>query len=250
MTCDGRTGLHFSISNRWGCRSCDLRDAAWNPLPPPAFERHQDIFAAIRAGDVLVHHPYESFEDSVEHFIAAAAEDAETVAVKMTAYRIGDDTPFVKSLVKAAESGKQVGCVIEIKARFDEERNLHWAAELERAGAHVTFGVQGLKTHAKLALVVRKEASGLRSYVHIGTGNYHVRTARLYADVGVFTCNPEITRDVVNLFHYLTGHSQGSRSLRSCWWRRRPCARANARTHPAGDRQQGRPISPRALSPR
>jgi polyphosphate kinase len=128
--------------------------------------------------------------------------------VKMTAYRIGDDTPFVKSLVKAAESGKQVACAIEIKARFDEERNLHWAAELERAGAHVTFGVQGLKTHAKLALVVRKESSGLRSYVHIGTGNYHVRTARLYADIGLFTCNPVITRDVVSLFNFLTGHSE------------------------------------------
>jgi polyphosphate kinase len=184
-----------------------LRDPAWTPLPPAAIENSHDVFAAIRAADILVHHPYESFEDSVEHFIAAAAGDPETVAVKMTAYRIGDDTPFVKSLVKAAEGGKQVACVIEIKARFDEERNLHWAAELERAGAHVTFGVQGLKTHAKLALVVRKEASGLRSYVHIGTGNYHVRTARLYADVGLFTSNPKITRDVVNLFHYLTGHS-------------------------------------------
>jgi polyphosphate kinase len=183
-----------------------LRDPAWNPLTP-AIENSHDIFAAIRAGDMLVHHPYESFEDSVEHFIATAAADPETIAVKMTAYRIGDDTPFVHSLVKAAESGKQVACVIEIKARFDEERNLHWAAELERAGAHVTFGVQGLKTHAKLALVVRKEASGLRSYVHIGTGNYHVHTARLYADFGLFTCNPAITRDVVNLFHYLTGHS-------------------------------------------
>jgi polyphosphate kinase len=185
-----------------------LRDPAWTPLPSAAIENSHDIFAAIRIADVLVHHPYESFEDSVEHFIAAAAADPETVAVKMTAYRIGDDTPFVKSLVKTAEGGKQVACVIEIKARFDEERNLHWAAELERAGAHVTFGVQGLKTHAKLALVVRKEASGLRSYVHIGTGNYHVRTARLYADIGLFTCNPRITQDVVNLFHYLTGHSQ------------------------------------------
>ena len=185
-----------------------------------------DIFAAIRSGDVLVHHPYESFEDSVEHFIAAAADDPETVAVKMTAYRVGDDTPFVKSLVKAAEAGKQVACVIEIKARFDEERNLHWAAELERVGAHVTFGVPGLKTHAKLALVVRKEATGLRSYVHIGTGNYHVRTARLYADVGLFTCNPVITRDAVRLFHYLTGHSASARMLRRCWWRHRRCARA------------------------
>lgn len=125
----------------------------------------------------------------------------------MTAYRVGDDTPFVKSLVRAAESGKQVACVIEIKARFDEERNLHWAAELERVGARVTFGVAGLKTHAKLALVVRKESAGLRSYVHIDTGNYHIRTARLYADFGLFTCNPVIARDVVTLFHYLTGHS-------------------------------------------
>jgi polyphosphate kinase len=185
-----------------------LRDPAWTPLAPKAFENGHDLFAAIRAGDVLVHHPYDSFEESVEHFIAAAAGDPETVAVKMTAYRVGDDTPFVKSLVKAAEGGKQVACAIEIKARFDEERNLHWAAELERAGAHVTFGVHGLKTHAKLAVVVRKESSGLRTYVHIGTGNYHVRTARLYADFGVFTCDPVIAHDAVTLFHYLTGHSE------------------------------------------
>src|SRR5262249_8761074 len=122
-----------------------------------------------------------------------------------------DDTAVVKALIRAAEHGKQVACVMEIKARFDEERNLHWAAELERAGAHVTFGVAGLKTHAKVALVVRKEAHGLRSYVHIGTGNYHVRTARLYADLGLLTCNPVITRDVVGLFHYLTGHSMSPR---------------------------------------
>jgi polyphosphate kinase len=185
-----------------------LKDPVWIPLKPSAIENSHDIFSAIRAGDIHVHHPYESFEDSVSHFISAAAEDPETVAVKMTVYRIGDDTPFVKALVKAAESGKQVACVIELKARFDEERNLHWAAELERAGAHVTFGVQGLKTHGKVALVVRKEASGLKSYVHVGTGNYHVKTARLYADVGLFTCNPQITNDVVHLFHFLTGHSE------------------------------------------
>lgn len=184
-----------------------LRDAPWTPLTPPALDGGVNIFSAIRAGDILVHHPYESFEASVEHFIASAADDPDTVVVKMTAYRVGDDTPFVKSLVRAAESGKQVACVIEIKARFDEERNLHWAAELERVGAHVTFGVAGLKTHAKVALVVRKEPGGLRSYVHIGTGNYHVRTARLYADFGLLTCNPDLARDVVNLFHYLTGHS-------------------------------------------
>jgi polyphosphate kinase len=187
----------------------ELRDPAWTPLFPPALEDGSAaaVFAAIQSGDVLVHHPYESFDASVEHFISVAADDPQTVSIKMTAYRIGDDTPFVKSLIRAAELGKQVACVMELKARFDEERNLHWAAELERVGAHVTFGVRGLKTHGKTALVVRKEAGGLRCYAHIGTGNYHVKTARLYADFGLLTCNPAITRDVVNLFHFLTGHS-------------------------------------------
>src|SRR5262249_52484170 len=133
-------------------------------------------------------------------FIHTAADDPHTVSIKMTAYRIGDDTPFVKSLIRAAERGKQVACVMEIKARFDEERNLHWAAELERAGAHVTFGVAGLKTHGKIALVVRKEAGGLRSYLHVATGNYHVKTARLYSDIGLLTCDPVLTRDAVNSF--------------------------------------------------
>jgi polyphosphate kinase len=186
-----------------------LRDPAWSPITPPALANGKTgIFAVIQANDLLVHHPYDSFDASVEHFIRAAADDSQTVAIKMTVYRIGDDTPFVRSLIKAAETGKQVACVIELKARFDEERNLHWAAELERAGAHVIFGVRDLKTHAKTALVVRQEPSGLRSYAHIGTGNYHVRTARLYTDAGLFTCDPALTRDVVNLFHYLTGHSQ------------------------------------------
>jgi polyphosphate kinase len=191
-----------------GLPIADLRDPPWTPLPVAGFEDDAAaIFSTIQAGDVLVHHPYESFDDTVEHFISAAADDPQTISIKMTAYRIGDDTPFVKSLIRAAERGKQVACVMEIKARFDEERNLHWAAELESVGAHVTFGVRGLKTHAKTALVVRKEANGLRCYVHIGTGNYHVKTARLYADFGLLTCNPLLTRDVVNLFHYLTGHS-------------------------------------------
>jgi polyphosphate kinase len=185
----------------------ELRDPPWTPLIRTSLADRL-IFAAIQEGDVLVHHPYESFDATVEHFISTAADDPDTVAIKMTAYRIGDDTPFVKSLIRAAEHGKQVACVMEIKARFDEERNLHWAAELERVGAHVTFGVSGLKTHAKTALVVRKEGGGLRSYVHIGTGNYHVKTARLYADLGLLTCDPKLTRDVVNLFHYLTGHAQ------------------------------------------
>jgi polyphosphate kinase len=184
----------------------ELRDAPWTPLVPATLSGNS-IFTAMENGDILVHHPYESFDASVEHLISSAADDPDTVAIKMTAYRVGDDTPFVKSLIRAAEQGKQVACVMEIKARFDEERNLHWAAELERVGAHVTFGISGLKTHAKTALVVRKVAGGLRSYVHVGTGNYHVKTARLYADLGLLTCRPEITRDVVNLFHYLTGHA-------------------------------------------
>ncbi len=189
-----------------GLPAPELRDEPWTPIAPPLLGQGT-LFAAIRAGDVLVHHPYESFDATVEHFISTAADDPATVAIKMTAYRIGDDTPFVKSLIRAAEHGKQVACVMEIKARFDEERNLHWAAELERVGAHVTFGISGLKTHAKTALVVRKEGSGLQCYVHIGTGNYHVRTARLYADLGLLTCDPELASDVVNLFHYLTGHA-------------------------------------------
>ena len=186
----------------------ELRDPVWTPLRP-AWLHHgvNAIFTAIQSGDLLVHHPYESFDATVEQFISSAADDPHTVSIKMTAYRIGDNTPFVHSLIRAAEQGKQVACVMEIKARFDEERNLHWAAELERAGAHVTFGVSGLKTHVKTALVVRKEHGGLRCYAHIGTGNYNVTTAHLYADVGLFTCDPFLTHEVVNLFHYLTGQA-------------------------------------------
>lgn len=185
-----------------------LRDTPWTPTMPARLAGDADIFETIAAGDLLVHHPYESFEHSVEQFIDAAASDPHTIAIKMTVYRVGDDTPFVRSLIAAAEAGKQVACVIELKARFDEARNLHWAAELERAGAHVTVGDARLKTHAKVALVVRREATGLRNYAHVGTGNYHVKTARLYTDVGLFTCDPALTSDVVNLFHHLTGRSE------------------------------------------
>jgi polyphosphate kinase len=197
---------YLSLFELTGLPVPELRDEPWTPIVPSSLGVGS-LFAAIQAGDILVHHPYESFDASVEHFISTAADDPATVAIKMTAYRIGDDTPFVMSLIRAAEHGKQIACVMEIKARFDEERNLHWAAELERVGAHVTFGVSGLKTHAKTALVVRKEAAGLQCYVHIGTGNYHVKTARLYSDFGLLTCDPELTRDVVNLFHYLTGRA-------------------------------------------
>src|SRR5262245_32645591 len=186
----------------------ELRDAPWTPVTPAGLDRDVNMFETIREADVLVHHPYESFDESVERFISAAADDPSTLAIKMTVYRVGDDTPFVRSLIKAAEAGKQVACVIELKARFDEERNLHWAAELERAGAHVTVGQANLKTHAKMALVVRQESSGVRSYAHIGTGNYNVRTARVYTDVGLLTSDEALTGDVVNLFHHLTGRSE------------------------------------------
>jgi polyphosphate kinase len=186
----------------------ELRDAPWTPLPPLGIDPDGDIFTSIRAGDVLLHHPYESFDASVERFIRDAADDPSTTTIKMTVYRLGDDTPFVRSLIKAGENGKQVACLVELKARFDEERNLHWAEELQKAAVHVIYGVRGLKTHTKLALVVRREADGLRSYAHIGTGNYHVKTARLYTDFGLLTCDPVLTKDVVTLFHHLTGYSR------------------------------------------
>jgi polyphosphate kinase len=189
----------------------ELRDAPWTPLPPPGIDPEGDIFASIRAGDVLVHHPYDSFDASVERFIREAADDPGTTTIKMTVYRLGDDTPFVRSLIKAAENGKQVACLVELKARFDEERNLHWAEQLQKAGDHVIYGMRGLKTHTKLALVVRREGEGLRTYAHIGTGNYHVKTARMYTDFGLFTCDPVLTRDVVTLFHHLTGYSRAPR---------------------------------------
>jgi polyphosphate kinase len=204
----------------------ELRDRPWTPLQHPLLpEAGTGIFAAIQAGDVLLHHPYDSFDGSVEHFISTAADDPQTVSIKMTAYRIGDDTPFVKSLIKAAEHGKQVACVMEIKARFDEERNLHWAAELERVGAHVTFGVAGLKTHAKVALVVRREGSGLRSYTHLGTGNYHVKTARLYADVGLLTCDPVLSPMTWLTFSTTSPAMPALRSAPPSWWRPRRCDR-------------------------
>ena len=188
----------------------ELRDPPWTPLAPRVLEAapDSDIFSAIRSADILLHHPYESFYASVERFIREAADDTQTLSIKMTVYRVGDDTPFVRSLIAAAEAGKQVACVIELNARFDEERNLHWSRELERVGAHVMFGVTGLKTHSKVALVVRNEDGVIRSYAHIGTGNYHTRTAKLYEDVGLLTADPVITGDVVSLFHYLTGRSR------------------------------------------
>ncbi|MEM9066440.1 MAG: polyphosphate kinase 1 [Planctomycetota bacterium] len=186
----------------------DLREDPWRPVTPPALaDDESDIFATIAHRDILVHHPYESFERSVERFIAAAARDPDVLAIKQTIYRTSRDSPFVRSLIKAAEAGKAVACLVELRARFDEERNVEFARQLEQHGVHVAYGVVGLKTHSKCSLVVRREGKGLRSYAHLGTGNYHPDTATLYTDLGVLTANTEITGDVIELFNELTGHS-------------------------------------------
>ena len=185
-----------------------LKFKPWVPLTPPRLvDEESTIFDVIRAGDLLVHHPYESFHASVERFIAAAVADPKVLAIKMTLYRTGADTSFVPALIRAAEMGKQVAVLVEVKARFDEERNLELAQRLETRGVHVVYGIVGLKTHSKLAMVVRQEPEGLRTYCHIGTGNYNGRTAVLYTDLGLFTANPAVTDDVIDLFHFLTGRS-------------------------------------------
>lgn len=185
-----------------------LKFKPWSPVTiGPLNDEAADIFNVIKGGDVLVHLPYESFPTSVERFIVSAASDPNVVAIKMTLYRTSEDSPIVNALIRAAEHGKQVVCLVELKARFDEERNIYWAQAMERVGVHVVYGIVGLKTHAKLALVVRREREEFRSYVHIGTGNYHSQTAKLYTDFGLFTSKPEITNEVVEIFHYLTGRS-------------------------------------------
>ncbi len=180
----------------------------WIPLAPPALsDPDRDIFQVIKSNDILVHHPYESFTASVERFIRSAVSDPKVAAIKMTLYRVGADSPLIPLLIRAAELGKHVVCLVELKARFDEEKNILVAQRLEDAGVHVVYGVIGLKTHCKLTLVVRQEGEGMRSYCHIATGNYHSVTARLYTDFGLFTCKRELSDDVVNLFHFLTGKS-------------------------------------------
>jgi polyphosphate kinase len=186
----------------------DLKETPWKAETAPALaDPDADMLAIIRQGDLVVHHPYESFNTSVERFILQAVNDPKVLAIKMTLYRTSGDSPFVNALARAAESGKQVAVLVELKARFDEERNIQWARTLEEAGAHVVYGILGLKTHTKTALVVRREDDRLRCYAHIATGNYNSKTANLYTDLGLFTCREEICEDLVDLFAYLTGRS-------------------------------------------
>ncbi len=175
---------------------------------PSSFESGEEFFSIIRKHDVLVHHPYHSFAVTVQRFIVQSARDPDVLAIKMTLYRTSGDSPLVTALIQAAENGKQVAVLVELKARFDEENNIQWAQKLEKAGVHVVYGLVGLKTHTKTVLVVRKESDRIRRYMHIGTGNYNPKTARLYTDLGLFTCRDELGADLSDLFNFLTGYSR------------------------------------------
>ena len=184
-----------------------LKSKPFYPVIPKIFDDEEDIFSTIKQKDILLHHPYHSFSPVID-FIKQAAKDPDVLAIKQTLYRVGTDSPIIKYLIEAAERNKQVAVLVELKARFDEENNIFWAKELEKVGVHVVYGLVGLKTHAKMTLVVRKESDGVKKYVHMSTGNYNSTTAKLYTDLGMFTCNDDICSDVSDIFNYLTGYSR------------------------------------------
>ncbi len=184
-----------------------LKIQPFYPIVPKIFEEEEDIFTAIKKNDILISHPYHAFLPVID-FIKKASEDPNVLAIKQTLYRVGPNSPIIESLIEAAENGKQVAVLVELKARFDEENNIHWARRLEKVGVHVVYGLVGLKTHCKVALVVRREKDELRRYVHLGTGNYNTQTAKMYTDLGFFTCDEDLAADASELFNYLTGYSQ------------------------------------------
>jgi len=200
-----------SLNQIYGADRPNLKDSPFVPATHPAFgerEMPKSVFSTLRDEDVLVHHPYDSFSTSVQRFVEQAAADPQVLAIKQTLYRTSGDSPIVDALVDAAEAGKQVVALVEIKARFDEQANIKWARKLEQAGVHVVYGLVGLKTHCKICLVVRREGTTIRRYSHIGTGNYNPKTARIYEDVGLLTASPDIGRDLTELFNSLTGYSR------------------------------------------
>jgi polyphosphate kinase len=210
-----RVSAPLDLSGLWGVYALDrpdLHGEMWTPMTPPRLatvaNEPAELFAMLRERDVLVHHPYDSFATSVEAFVAQAAEDPAVLGIKQTLYRTGGDSPIVAALIRAAENGKQVAAIVELKARFDEEANIGWARALEEVGVHVVYGIVGLKTHSKTALVLRREEDGVRHYCHVGTGNYNSKTARIYEDIGLLTSDAEIGADVGELFNYLTGFSR------------------------------------------
>jgi polyphosphate kinase len=206
----------LDLGGLWAVHTLDrpeLKDAPWVPTTQARLNSSEpdepvDFFAVIRERDVLLHHPYESFSGSVEEFIRQASIDPKVLAIKLTLYRTSSDTSIIKSLVRAAESGKQVAALVELKARFDEKKNIGWARELEKAGVHVVYGLMGLKIHTKTTLVVREETDGIRRYCHVGTGNYNPKTARLYEDLGLLTADPSVGSDLTQLFNLLTGFAR------------------------------------------
>jgi len=190
----------------------DLRDVPWSPVTQPRLQPDEDeepdVLAAMRKGDILVHHPYDSFNTSVERLVEHAVADPKVLAIKQTVYRTSDDSPLVPALIRATERGKQAVCLVELKARFDERANIGWARALEESGVHVVYGLPTLKTHAKCILIIRREGDGVRHYVHVGTGNYHPTTARLYTDFGLLTCDEQLGADVADMFNQLTGFAR------------------------------------------
>ena len=204
---NGPLDLTF-LMKMYGLEGFDhLKAPRYKPQPNPAFMNEDDIFTNIRKGDILLHHPYESF-DPVVDFVKTAARDPQVLAIKQTLYRVSGNSPIVAALAEAADKGKQVFVLVELKARFDEENNINWAKTLEKAGCHVIYGLLGLKTHSKITLVVRREEDGIRRYVHLGTGNYNDSTAKLYTDCGILTCHPQIGEDATAVFNMMSGYSE------------------------------------------